>query len=86
MVTLLSLGAGAARSETVSNGVVSLTIEQNHGGSISSFKVLGTETINSDDLGRDIQASIFHRSGLTASAFILRLCCAAAAQSSGRGR
>lgn len=59
MVALLSLSASVARSETVSNSVVSLTIDQNHGGSISSFKVLGTETINSDDLGRDIQASIF---------------------------
>ncbi len=58
-MALAILTAGAASAETVSNSVVSLTVDQQHGGSISSFKVLGVETINSDDLGRDIQASLF---------------------------
>lgn len=54
-----ALAAGSSQAQTVSNSVVSLSADQSHGGAITSFKVLGTETINGADLGRDIQSSFF---------------------------
>lgn len=54
-----AMAAGSGQAQTVSNSVVSLSVDQSHGGAITSFKVLGTETINGADLGRDIQSSFF---------------------------
>lgn len=51
-----AMAAGSSQAQTVSNSVVSLSVDQSHGGAITSFKVLGTETINGADLGRDIQS------------------------------
>lgn len=43
----------------VSNSVVQLGISATRGSAIDSFKVLGTETIDVNDLGRELQASLF---------------------------
>jgi len=51
-----------AAPQTVSNSVVSLGVSGSRGGSIDSFKILGTEIVDTADLGREIQASLFFNS------------------------
>ena len=47
-------------AQTVSNGVITLGVTPSiHGGGIDSLKVVGTETIDNADLGRQLQASLF---------------------------
>ncbi|WP_132255201.1 hypothetical protein [Methylobacterium segetis] len=58
-VVLALLGPVPALCQTASNGVVSLTVSGSRGGSIDSLRILGVETINTADLGREIQASLF---------------------------
>ena len=52
----------AISGQRVSNSVVSLGISGARGGSIDSFKVLGVETIDTNDLGREIQTSLVFNS------------------------
>jgi hypothetical protein len=59
-ICLISLlPAADASAAQVSNSVVTLGISGTRGSSIDSFKVLGVETIDVNDLGREIQASVF---------------------------
>jgi len=45
--------------QTITNGVVTLGISGTRGGSIDTLQVLGQDVIDVNDLGREIQASIF---------------------------
>ncbi|RDH45172.1 hypothetical protein [Zooshikella ganghwensis] len=57
--TAVSASNASLDGGTISNSVISIGIDKQYGGSISSFKVLGVEVVDTADLGREIQASVF---------------------------
>ena len=48
----------------VTNPVISLSVTADRGNSIASLQILGIETVDTSDLGRGVQASIYFPTGL----------------------
>lgn len=57
--------------QTVSNGVISISLRPlQRGGALTSLSVMGTETLDTYDHGRQLQASLFFSSGSEAGAYV----------------
>lgn len=58
-------------SQTADNGTISISMTPSQfGGAITSIKVLGTETLDTHDHGRQLQASLFFSAGAESGAYV----------------